>query len=230
MTASIRPSTPAATLPLGWRREEIAGFVARDIPPGSYVNLGIGIPTLVANYTLDSEEVIFHSENGLLGMGPPPPDGEVDLDLINASKELVTLVDGGAYMNHAESFALIRGGHLDLAVLGSFEVAANGDLANWSGGDAFAPAVGGAMDLAAGARAIWVAMTHRTRDGRSKCLSSCTLPLTARGVVERVYTDLAILSVDKEHNEFVIEALAPGWTIEKLQGVTGGRLRGVSGL
>jgi 3-oxoadipate CoA-transferase beta subunit len=209
----------------GWTREEMAARVAADIPGGSYVNLGIGIPTLVADHGAELEDVIFHSENGLLGVGPAPAPGEEDPDLINAGKTLVTMLAGGAFMSHADSFALIRGGHLDLAIMGGFEVAANGDLANWSAREAFAPAVGGAMDLAVGAKAVWVVMTHRTREGGAKCVSACSLPLTAPGVVRRVYTDLAVLTVDADHAAFNVVELAPGWSLEDLQAVTDAPVR-----
>jgi 3-oxoadipate CoA-transferase beta subunit len=199
----------------GWTRDEMAARVARDIPAGSYVNLGIGIPTLVADHASDLDDVIFHSENGLLGVGPAPAPGSEDPDLINAGKAYVTMLPGGAFMNHADSFALIRGGHLDLV-----EVAANGDLANWSAEGAFAPAVGGAMDLAVGAKAVWVAMTHRSREGAAKCVTVCSLPLTAPGVVDRVYTDLAVLAVDRVAGGFGLVEAAPGWSLEDLRSVT----------
>ncbi len=208
----------------GWTRHQLAARVAADIPAGSYVNLGIGIPTLVANYVSGPAEVIFHSENGVLGVGPAPDPGAEDPDLINASKMLITLVPGGSVMSHADSFALIRGGHLDLAILGGFEVAVNGDLANWSAHERFAPAVGGAMDLAVGAKAVWVAMMHRSGNGTSKCVTACSLPLTAPGVVRRVYTDLAVMDVDAEAGAFRVLELGPGWTLKDVQEVTDARL------
>jgi 3-oxoadipate CoA-transferase beta subunit len=209
-----------------WTRAQIAGRVAVDIPDGSYVNLGVGIPTLVADHLPAGREVVFHSENGLLGVGAAPAPGEGDPDVINAGKQQVTLVRGGCYMAHADSFALIRGGHLDIAVLGGFEVSGAGDLANWSGDGETVPAVGGAMDLAVGAREVWVAMTHTGTSARPKLVEHCRLPLTAPGVVTRVYTDLAVLHVDREARCFVVEDLVPGLTIEQLQSRTGAPLRG----
>jgi 3-oxoadipate CoA-transferase beta subunit len=208
-----------------WTRMELAARVAADIPDGSYVNLGIGIPTLVADCVPAEREVVFHSENGLLGVGPAPPPGEADPDVINAGKDPVTVVRGGCFMSHADSFALIRGGHLDLAVMGGFEVSARGDLANWAGEGEMVPAVGGAMDLAAGARDVWVAMTHTTAAGSSKLVEQCRLPLTGRGVVSRVYTDLAVLDVDREEGCFAVVELAPGLDMRALQEVTAAPLR-----
>src|SRR5690349_20131875 len=180
--------------PLG--RAEMAARVARDIPEGWYVNLGIGIPTLVADHVPAEREVIFHSENGVLGMGPAPPKDAIDPWLINAGKQYVTLRAGGCFVHHADSFAMIRGGHLDLCVLGAFEVAQNGDLANWATSERdTAPAVGGAMDLAAGAQRLWDITEHTTKDGRSKLVERCTYPLTAVNAVSRVYTTLAVLDV-----------------------------------
>jgi len=175
--------------------DELARRVALDIPDGSYVNLGIGMPTRVANHLRDGAEVILHSENGLLGMGPTPAPGDEDRDLINASKQPVTLRRGGAYFHHADSFAMMRGGHLDICVLGAFQVSATGDLANWSTGEPGAiPAVGGAMDLAVGARQTWVMMELLTRQGASKVVERCSYPLTGVGCVRRIYTDLATLA------------------------------------
>jgi 3-oxoadipate CoA-transferase beta subunit len=177
-------------------RDEIAARVARDIPEGAYVNLGIGLPTLVANHLPKDREVFLHSENGILGMGPAPAPGEEDEDLINAGKQPVTLLTGGAYFHHADSFAMMRGGHLDICVLGAFQVAVNGDLANWSTGapDAI-PAVGGAMDLAVGAKQVFIMMEHQTKTGESKIVPHCSYPLTGIGCVNRIYTDLATLEV-----------------------------------
>jgi 3-oxoadipate CoA-transferase beta subunit len=176
-------------------RSEMAQRVADDILEGSYVNLGIGVPTLVANY-LGDKEVFLHSENGVLGMGPSPAPGEEDDDLINAGKQHVTLLPGGAYFHHADSFSMMRGGHIDIAVLGAFQVSVNGDLANWhTGAEGSIPAVGGAMDLATGARQVFVMMDHLTKTGESKLVPQCTYPLTGVGCVTRIYTDLAILDV-----------------------------------
>jgi len=175
-------------------KQALAQRVAQDIFDGAYVNLGIGQPTLVANYLPEGIEVVLHSENGLLGMGPAPAEGDEDYDLINAGKQPVTLLPGGAYFHHADSFAMMRGGHLDISVLGAFQVSATGDLANWSTGEAGAiPAVGGAMDLAVGARQTWVMMDLLTKQGESKVVKTCTYPLTGIGCVKRIYSDLATL-------------------------------------
>jgi 3-oxoadipate CoA-transferase, beta subunit len=207
-----------------WTRNEIAARAARDIPEGFYVNLGIGIPVLVANYVPAEREVIIHSENGILGMGPEPEPDKINRWLINASKKYVTLRPGGSYMHHADSFALIRGGHLDLCVLGAFQVAENGDFANWSTSDNDnMPSVGGAMDLAAGAKQVWVLMEHTTKSGESKVIRRCTYPLTALGAVKRVYTNLAVLDVTAEG--FVVRDMARGLTFDALQDVTDAPLR-----
>ena len=179
-----------------WTRAQMAARVATDISEGMVVNLGIGLPTLVANHLPAGLEVLLHSENGILGMGPAPPAGEEDYDLINAGKQAVTLLPGGSYFHHADSFALMRGGHLDLCVLGAFQVSVRGDLANWHTGAADAiPAVGGAMDLAASARQTWVMMEHATKQGLSKLVAECSYPLTAMACVKRVYTDLAVIDI-----------------------------------
>ena len=203
-------------------REGIAARIARDIPEGWYVNLGIGIPTLVAEHVPEEREVVFHSENGVLGVGPAPPPGAVDPWLINAGKQPVTLRPGGSFVHHADSFAMIRGLHLDLCVLGAFEVAENGDIANWATGrnDA-ASAVGGAMDLAAGAKRLWVAMEHTTKDGRPRLVERCSYPLTAPGAVSRVYTNLAVLDVTPRG--FVVLEIVRGLEFEELQARTGAR-------
>lgn len=176
-------------------REAIAREIAHDIPDGTYVNLGIGIPTLVSDYIAGDKEVVLHSENGILGLGPAPAKGEEDYDLINAGKQAVTLRAGGAFFHHADSFAMMRGGHLDVAVLGAFQVSVQGDLANWHTGDHSIPAVGGAMDLAVGAKQVWVAMPLLTRDGQCKIVRQCTYPLTAERCTTRVYTDHATFAL-----------------------------------
>ena len=176
-------------------KDELAARVAQDIPEGATVNLGIGQPTLVANHIPADREVLLHSENGILGMGPAPAKGQEDYDLINAGKQPVTLLPGGAYFHHADSFAMMRGGHLDICVLGAFQVSATGDLANWHTGEPGAiPAVGGAMDLAIGAKQTWVMMDLLTKQGQSKLVQTCSYPLTGIGCVKRVYTDLATLA------------------------------------
>src|SRR5215467_16306761 len=200
-------------------RTEMAARLARDISEGWYVNLGIGAPLQVADYVPAEREVIFHSENGVLGMGPAPAPDAINRWLINAGKQYVTMRSGGAYMHHADSFALIRGGHLDLCVLGAFQVAENGDLANWSTSENdSAPAVGGAMDLAAGARRVWVLMEHNTRSGEPRLLRRCAYPLTALGVVKRVYTNLAVLDITADG--FAVRDMIAGLTLEALQKVT----------
>jgi 3-oxoadipate CoA-transferase beta subunit len=201
-------------------RTAMAARVARDIPEGWFVNLGIGMPTLVADHIPPEREVIFHSENGILGMGPAPAPDAVDPWLINAGKQPVTLRPGASLFHHADSFAMIRGGHLDLCVLGAFEVAANGDIANWATGENdSAPAVGGAMDLTAGAKRLWVLMDHTTKDGRPKLVEACSYPLTAAGVVSRVYTNLAVLDVVRGQGFVLVEA-APGVSIEEIRAKT----------
>ena len=206
-------------------RNEMAARVALDIPEGWYVNLGIGAPLQVADHVPAEREVIFHSENGVLGMGPAPAPDRINRWLINAGKQYVTLRAGGSYMHHADSFALIRGGHLDLCVLGAFQVAENGDLANWSTSDNdSAPAVGGAMDLAVGARQVWVLMEHQTKSGESRLVRRCTYPLTALGVVKRVYTNLAVLDVTTEG--FAVREMVEGLTLDALQKLTDAPLRG----
>jgi 3-oxoadipate CoA-transferase beta subunit len=200
-------------------REEIARRIAQDIPDGSYVNLGIGMPTLVGNHLPKDREIFLHSENGILGMGPAPAKGEEDADLINAGKEPVTLLTGGAFFHHTDSFAMMRGGHLDIAVLGAFQVSVTGDLANWhSGGDAI-PAVGGAMDLAVGAKSVWVMMEHLTKEGKSKIVERCSYLLTGVGVVKRVYTDLAVIEVTPRG--LVASRLVAGLAFDELQRLTG---------
>ena len=200
-------------------RPQIARRAAELIPDGSFVNLGIGIPTLAANVMPAGKDVVLHSENGILGVGPTPPEAERDRDLINASKDYVTLLPGGSYCVHSDAFAMIRGGHLDLALLGAFEVAGNGDLANWTTGDRrFPPGVGGAMDLAVGAKAIWVLTDHTTKKGEPKIVNTCKYPLTAKGVVKRIFTDLAL--IDLTEDGLLVWEMVPGLTIDALQAVT----------
>lgn len=200
-------------------REQLAARVARDIPEGAYVNLGIGLPTLIGNYLPKDREIFLHSENGILGMGPAPAAGQEDWDLINAGKQPVTLLQGGAFFHHADSFAMMRGGHLDICVLGAFQVAANGDLANWHTGAADAiPAVGGAMDLAVGAKQVFVMMEHLTKGGESKIVEHCSYPLTGVGCVSRVYTDLAVIDI-KPDGLHVLE-MVEGLSFDKLQRLT----------
>jgi len=200
-------------------RNQMAARVARDIPEGSYVNLGIGLPTLVADHLPKGREIILHSENGVLGVGPKPAPGEEDEDLINAGKEPVTLLTGGAYFHHTDSFAMMRGGHLDIAVLGAFQVSVTGDLANWHTGERDAvPAVGGAMDLAVGARNVWVMMEHLTKSGEAKIVERCTYPLTGIGVVKRIYTDLAVIDVTPRG--LLASRLVGGLAFDELQRLT----------
>jgi 3-oxoadipate CoA-transferase beta subunit len=205
-------------------RNEIAARVARDIPEGAYVNLGIGLPTLVGNYLPKEREIFLHSENGLLGMGPAPASGEEDEDLINAGKQPVTLLSGGAYFHHADSFAMMRGGHLDICVLGAFQVSATGDLANWHTGapDAI-PAVGGAMDLAVGAKQVFIMMEHQTKTGESKVVAQCSYPLTGVGCVSRIYTDLAVIDVTPDG--LVVREMVAELSFEELQRITGVPMR-----
>jgi 3-oxoadipate CoA-transferase beta subunit len=197
----------------------MAARVAQDIPDGAVVNLGIGLPTLVANHLPSGREVILHSENGVIGMGPAPAAGEEDYDLINAGKQAVTLLPGGCYFHHADSFAMMRGGHLDVCVLGAFQVSASGDLANWHTGAADAiPAVGGAMDLAIGAKKTYVMMEHLTKSGASKLVAACTYPLTGIGCVSRIYTDLAVIDLDPDGAKVI--AMVDGLPFEELQKLT----------
>ena len=208
---------------VGWSREQMAERVARDIPNGSYVNLGIGIPELIAGYVPKGRTVIYHTENGMIGMGPSPKPGEGDPELINAGKRMVSELPGAAYFHHADSFAMIRGGHIDVSVLGALQVAQNGDLANWSTGEADAiPAVGGAMDLCAGVKRVYVITTHCTKNGEPKLVDSCTLPLTGRGVVNRVYTELAVIDITPDG--FRLNELAPGVSFDDVQQRTGAAL------
>jgi 3-oxoadipate CoA-transferase beta subunit len=208
---------------VGLSRDEMAIRVALDIPDGSYVNLGIGIPELVAAHVPEGREFIYHTENGLLGMGPSPETGGGDPELINAGKRRVTAVAGASFFHHADSFVMIRGGHIDLCVLGALQVARNGDLANWSTGEANSiPAVGGAMDLVAGVETIYVVTQHTTRDGEPKLVESCTYPLTGPGVVDRIYTNLAVIDVTPDG--FRLAELSPGIDFDYVQERTGAEL------
>jgi 3-oxoadipate CoA-transferase beta subunit len=211
------------TQPLGRTREQMAQRVALDIPTGSYVNLGIGIPELVAKFVPEGRTLIYHTENGLLGMGPEPARGAGDPELINAGKKQVTAIPGSAYFHHADSFAMIRGGHIDLCVLGAMQVACNGDLANWSTGEPGAiPAVGGAMDLVAGVKSVYVITQHCTKEGEPKLVERCTYPLTGLAVVNRIYTELAVIDVTPEG--FTLVELSPGIDFEYVQQRTGATL------
>ncbi len=204
---------------------QIAWRAAQDIHDGAYVNLGIGFPEKVAQYQPPGREAIFHTENGILNFGEAPPAGEEDWDLINAGKRAVTLKPGAAFFHHADSFAMVRGGHLDIAILGAYEVAENGDLANWSTGPKGVPAVGGAMDLVHGAKRVAVITDHVTKDGKPKLLQRCTLPLTGVGCVTRVYTSLAVIDIDGGH--FVLREKLPALSFDDLQAVTGATLHTV---
>ncbi|MET3352905.1 UNVERIFIED_ORG: 3-oxoadipate CoA-transferase beta subunit [Xanthobacter viscosus] len=207
-----------------WTRAEMAQRIAADIPDGAIVNIGIGMPELVADFLPQDKEILLHSENGILGMGPKPSPNEVDYDLINAGKQPVTLLDGGAFFDHSLSFAMMRGGHLDIAILGAFQVAVNGDLANWATNDPNAiPAVGGAMDLAVGARNVFVMMELLTKKGDSKLVEHCTYPLTGLGCVSRVYTDHGVIDITPEG--FVARTLPPGLSLDDLNARAGIAIR-----
>ncbi|MGZ4547198.1 MAG: 3-oxoacid CoA-transferase subunit B [Blastococcus sp.] len=208
----------------GLTQVAMARRIAADIPDGAYVNLGIGLPTLVADAVEPGKEIVYHSENGILGMGPAPAEGEGDPELINAGKQPVTLLPGGCYFHHTDAFMMMRGGHIDVTVLGAFQVSERGDLANWATDQAsMPPAVGGAMDLAVGAKRVLVMTTHTTRDGRPKLMAACTYPLTAAAVVDRVYTDLAVLDVVADG--FLVREIVPGVSREQLQALTAADLR-----
>lgn len=208
---------------IGWTKDEMAQKVAMDIPDASYVNLGIGIPELVADHVPKGVEVMYHTENGLLGMGEMPEKGLEDPELINAGKKPVTAIPGACYFHHADSFAMIRGGHIDICVLGAFQVSEEGDLANWSTGNMNdIPAVGGAMDLVAGVKTILVITRHTTKNGESKIVKRCTYPLTGKKVVTRIYTDLAIMDVVE--GGLLVRSLAPGVSFDYLQERTEARL------
>lgn len=201
---------------------QIAWRAAQDLPDGAYVNLGIGFPEMIAKFKPDGREVIYHTENGILDFGEAPPAGEEDWDLINAGKKAVTLNDGASFFHHADSFAMVRGGHLDIAVLGAYEIAENGDIANWSTGPGSVPAVGGAMDLVHGAKQIWVVTDHVTKKGEPKLLKECRLPLTGVGCVTTVYTSLAVIDIVKQR--FVLREKLPAMSLAELQAVTGAEL------
>src|SRR5947207_15921592 len=206
-------------------RDQMAARVGRDIPNSAYVNLGIGLPTMVANHLPKDREIILHTENGLLGMGPAPEAGAEDADLINAGKQPVTTLDGASLFHHADSFAMMRGGHLDFCVLGAFQVSTTGDLANWHTGapDAI-PAVGGAMDLAIGAKKVYVMMEHLTKGGESKIVAKCTYPLTGVGCVNRIFTDLAVIDVTPQG--LAVVDMVEGLDLNELQRLTGVPLHG----
>jgi 3-oxoadipate CoA-transferase, beta subunit len=206
--------------PIGWSRDEMARLVALDIPDGAYVNLGVGIPELVAQFVPTDREVIYHTENGLLGMGPAPDSAAADPELINAGKKPVSAIPGAAYFHHGDSFAMIRGRHIDICVLGAMQVSKGGDLANWSTGASDAiPAVGGAMDLVAGVKTIYIITQHTTKEGEPKLVDACSYPLTGKAVVDRIYTDLAVIDVTADG--LAVRALAPGVSFDYLQERTG---------
>ena len=207
---------------------QIAWRAAQDLADGSYVNLGIGFPEMIAQFQPQGREVIYHTENGVLGFGEAPPAGEEDWDLINAGKKAITLKPGAAFFHHADSFAMVRGGHLDLAVLGAYQVAENGDLANWSTGGKGVPAVGGAMDHVHGAKQVAVVTDHVTKDGKPKLLQKCTMPLTGVGCVTRVYTSLAVVDVRDGH--FILLEKLPQMSLDDLQAVTGAKLHVEGGI
>jgi 3-oxoadipate CoA-transferase, beta subunit len=206
-----------------WNNNQIAARIANDIPDGSYVNLGIGRPEAVANHIPEGKELVFQSENGFLGMGPAAKDNEIDWEVINAGKKPVTAVPGASIFHHADSFAMIRGGHLDFCVLGGFQVARNGDLANWSTGEPDAiPAVGGAMDLGVGAKNLFVLMTHTTKEGEPKIVEQLSYPATAIRAVKRVYTDLAVIEITP--GGVFVRDIVEGMSFEELQAKTGTKL------
>ena len=204
-------------------RDQIAERAAQDIPDGAYVNLGIGLPTKIAKYLPEDKDVFLHSENGLLAFGPPPAKGEEDPELINAGKEYVTMLDGGSFFHHGDSFAMMRGGHIDICVLGAFQIAENGDLANWSTGAPNAiPAVGGAMDLAVGAKKVFVMTSHTTKEGEPKIVSELSYPVTGKKCVDRIYTDLCV--IDVTNKGLLVTEMVDALSFDELQGLTGATL------
>jgi len=215
MSAEIQEDIKLSNAQIAWR-------AAQDIEDGAYVNLGIGFPEMVARYQPPGKQAIFHTENGILDFGEPPAAGEEDWDLINAGKKAVTLKPGAAFFHHADSFAMVRGGHLDVAILGAYQVAQNGDLANWRVGSKGVPAVGGAMDLVHGAKQVFVITEHVTKDGKPKLVEACTFPLTGVGCITRVYTSHAVIDIVK--GRFVLREKLPGLTLEALQAMTGAPL------
>lgn len=215
MTAHVRDENKLSNAQIAWR-------AAQDIADGAYVNLGIGFPEMVARYQPPGRQVIFHTENGILDFGSPPPEGAEDWDLINAGKKAVTLNPGASFFHHADSFAMVRGGHLDIAILGAYQVAQNGDLANWRVGSKGVPAVGGAMDLVHGAKQVLVITEHMTKDGKPKLVEACTFPLTGVGCITRVYTSHAV--VDIVQGRFVLREKLPDLTLAQLQAMTGALL------
>ena len=215
MTASVSDNIKLSNAQIAWR-------AAQDIADGAYVNLGIGFPEMVARFQPPGREAIFHTENGILDFGGAPPEGQEDWDLINAGKKAVTLKPGAAFFHHADSFAMVRGGHLDVAILGAYQVAQNGDLANWSTGVNGVPAVGGAMDLVHGAKRVAVITEHVAKNGEMKLVERCTLPLTGVGCVTRVYSSLAVIDIEDGH--FVLREKLPSITLSRLQLLTGAKL------